>query len=170
MGRPDYAPSMDDVERFWQQARRQARIEALPGYFGPTTLEVLAPPTWSFGATAEEADALLALVLRGEKTATSSALRDYEAEDSPLPEVGALDIVLDSGGRPRVLLETTQVQVTPFDEVDAEHARLEGEGDRTLEHWREVHQRFFTDNAEHERGFAPDMPVVLERFAVLFQQ
>ena len=51
-------------------------------------------------------------------------------------------------------------------EVDADHARDEGEGDRSLEHWRAVHERFFTEHAEG--GFQPDMPVVLERFRVLY--
>ena len=157
-----------DVERFWLLARRQARIEGLPGYFGPTTLEVLPPPTWSFGATPEQADALLDLVLAGTKTATSSALRDYE-DDEALPQAGSLDIVLDSTGRPRALLKITAVEVLPFDEVDEEHARLEGEGDRSLAYWRDVHERFFTDTAGGEE-FADDMPVVLERFEVLYQE
>ena len=159
-----------DVERFWTLARRQARIESLPGYFGPSTLEVLAPPTWSFGATAEQADALLDLVLAGTKTATSSALRDYE-DDEALPQAGSLDIVLDSTGRPRALLKITAVEVLPFDEVDEEHARLEGEGDLSLEHWREVHERFFTTAApEGAEEFTSDLPVVLERFEVLYQE
>jgi len=50
--------------------------------------------------------------------------------------------------------------------VDADHAREEGEGDLSLEHWRESHERFFTEHAEG--GFRPDMPVVLERFRVLY--
>ncbi len=158
-----------DVERFWTLARRQARIETLPGYLGPSTLEVLAPPTWSFGETPEQADALLDLVLDGTKTATSSALRDHD--DGALPQVGSIDIVLDSSGRPRALLKTTGVEVVAFDEVDEEHARLEGEGDLTLEHWREVHERFFTTTApEGAEEFAADLPVVLERFEVLYQE
>jgi uncharacterized protein YhfF len=32
-----------------------------------------------------------------------------------------------------------------------------------------VHQRFFTEHASHDRGFEPDMPVVLERFRVVYQ-
>ena len=47
-----------------------------PTYFGPTALEVVPPPAWAFGADAEQADALLELVLEGAKTATASALRD----------------------------------------------------------------------------------------------
>lgn len=158
-----------EVERFWTMARSQARITSMPGYFGPTTLEVLPPPAWSFGATAQKADELLALVLADTKTATSSALWDYEAEDEPLPARGILSILLDGEGRPRALIEATEVSVVPFGEVDAEHAFLEGEGDRSLAHWREVHERFFTDNATHDHAFATDMPVVLERFRVLHQ-
>ncbi len=156
------------VERFWTMARSQARITAMPGYFGPGTLEVLAPPAWSFGGSAEEADVLLDLVLEGTKTATSGALWDYEHEGEPLPELGTLSILLDGEGTPRALIEATEVAVVPFDEVSEEHAFLEGEGDRSLAQWREVHERFFVDIATHDRGFAPDMPVVLERFHVLY--
>ena len=156
------------MERFWTLARSQARITAIPGYFGPGTLEVLAPPAWSFGGTPEEADALLDLVLDGTKTATSGALWDYEQEGEPLPQQGTLSILLDGSGTPRALIEATAVVVVPFDEVDEEHAFLEGEGDRSLAHWRVVHERFFADIATHDRGFVPDMPVVLERFRVLY--
>lgn len=158
-----------EVDAFWALAKSQARLTSMPGYFGPTTSEVLPPPAWSFGVTEAEADDLLRLVLDGIKTATAGALWDYEVEDEPLPVTGALGIVVDSQGHPRALIETTSVEVVPFDDVDEEHAFLEGEGDRTLTHWREVHERFFTDNAEHDRGFADDMPVVCERFRVLHQ-
>ena len=65
---------------------------------------------------------------------------------------------------------TTQVDIVPFDEVSAEHAYLEGEGDRSLANWRELHERFFTEHALHGDGFSPDMPVVLQRFVVLYSQ
>ncbi|WP_435768657.1 ASCH domain-containing protein [Nocardioides sp. SYSU DS0651] len=157
------------VAAFWEVAKRHARLSSLPGYFGPSALESLMPPAWSFGATPEQADALAQLVVEGTKIATSSALRDYEAAGEPLPERGALGIVLDGAGRPRALVVTTDVRIVPFDQVDAEHARLEGEGDLTLDHWRAVHERFFAEHAEHDRGFSRDMPVVLERFRVLHE-
>lgn len=160
----------DAVAVFWDVAKRRAKLASIPGYFGPTPMESIPPPAWAFGATPEHADELLDLVLAGTKTATASALWDYEAEDEPLPEVGTLGIVLDSAGKPRALVMTTDVAVVPFDEVDEEHARLEGEGDRTLAHWREEHERFFTDHASHAREFTSDMPVVLERFEVLYEE
>jgi uncharacterized protein YhfF len=156
-----------EVEAFWQLARFHARLNSAPTYFGPTTLEVVPPPAWAFGDSAEEGDELLQLVLDGTKTATASALWDYEAEGEALPEVGGLSILLDGRGHPRALVNTTDVQVVPFDEVNEEHARLEGEGDRSLGYWRAAHERFF--GKVSSRGFEPDMPVVLERFEVIYQ-
>ena len=63
---------------------------------------------------------------------------------------------------------TYDIEIVPFDEVSAEHAYLEGEGDRSLATWRKAHERFFTEHAVHARGFSRDMPVVLQRFAVLY--
>ncbi len=157
-----------DIVAFWEVAKRRAKLAALPGYFGPGALESLMPPAWAFGGTPEQADALLGLVLDGTKTATASALWDYQADDDPLPEEGGLSIVLDGAGHPRALIATTGVQVVPFDEVDEAHARAEGEGDLSLEHWRAAHREFFTRFAGHDRGFTSDMPVVLETFAVLY--
>ncbi len=157
-----------EVEDFWAVARVRARLNTTGVYTGVTSVETLPPPVWAFGATPEQADELVGLVVAGRKTATASALWDYEAQGEPLPEPGVLAIVTDGAGLPRALIVTTEVRVTPFDEVDAEHARLEGEGDLSLASWRAVHERFFTEHAEHEKGFVPDMPVVLERFAVLY--
>jgi uncharacterized protein YhfF len=156
------------VEAFWELARFHAKLNSAPTYFGPTTLEVVPPPAWAFGASAGQADELLQLVLDGTKTATAGALWDFEAEDEALPEVGSLSILVDGRGHPRALITITAVEVVPFDEVGEEHAFLEGEGDRSLAHWREVHEQFFTEAATHGRGFRPDMPVVLERFKVVY--
>ena len=160
---------MDDsaVESFWALARPHAKLGGMPGYFGASPLEVLPPPAWAFGAEPEQADRLLRLVLEGTKTATASAREDYDAEGEPLPAAGSMSILLDGSDRPRALIVTTEVDVVPFDQVSEEHARAEGEGDATLAAWREEHERFFTESAPS--GFRPDMPVVLERFSVLFQ-
>jgi len=158
----------DEIEAFWVMARRQARLDSLPGYFGPTPLASVMPPAWSFGATPEQSTELAELVVDGVKTATASAAEDYSAEGETLPEPGLLGIVLDGDGHPRALVATTEVSVVAFDEVGEDHALAEGEGDRTLASWREGHERFFGEHDPHGRGFRPDMPVVLERFEVLY--
>lgn len=154
----------DEIERFWAVASSHARITWLPGYLPPTMRAMVTPPAWSFGTTPEQADRLLALVLDGTKTATASDRAAYDDTGEPLPEPGTLGIVLDGAGHPQALVETIEVRVVAFDDVPEDHAHAEGEGDRTLAHWREAHRAFFTADGQ---GFSPDMPVVLERFRVL---
>lgn len=163
MGRVD-----EQIEAFWQRARRTVRTAGVPHYTGVTSAEVLRPPAWGFGASPEQADELLGLVLDGEKTATASAAADYAAEGEPLPEPGTLGIVVDGRGTPRALVVTSEVRVVPFMEVDEAHAAAEGEGDQSLGYWRRAHERFFREHSSE--GFEPDMPVVLETFRVLHQE
>ncbi|GAA1745785.1 ASCH domain-containing protein [Aeromicrobium alkaliterrae] len=125
------------------------------------------PEAWAFGDHAALADELLALVLSGAKTATASSLWDVEADGDPVPRVGDVSILLDGSGDPRGVIRTTQVRIVPFIDVDAEHARLEGEGDLSLSHWREGHEAFFRRTATDGRDFDPRMPVVCERFELL---
>lgn len=148
-------PGSGDLGAFWSTAR--SCIPDLP--------EAM-PEAWAFGATPEHADDLLALVLAGTKTGTASALWDIEADDESVPEVGELSIILDGRGRPSALIETTAIDIVPFSGVTAEHAHSEGEGDRTLAAWREIHERFWTEYGR--RGFSPQMPVVCERFRPIF--
>ena len=150
------ASDADALALFWDAARA-AHPELPPS----------SPEAWAFGATPEHADTLLALVLAGIKTATASALWDYEATGDPLPEAGDLSIILDSASTPRAVIETTSVAIVPFDRVTAEHAHAEGEGDRTLGYWREAHELFWREHSENPRGFEPDMPVLCEQFRVI---
>ena len=103
----------------------------------------------------------------GAKTATCSALWEYEAEGSTLPEAGLKTIVLDGNNHPLCIVETAEVVVRPYDEVDAEFAYEEGEGDRSLEYWRDAHWRYFSRTLP-AIGKEPtlDMPLVCERFRV----
>ena len=156
----------NELDAFWDIAREHADLAGVPVFFGANPVRTLRPPAWAFGATPEQADELLDLVLAGTKTATASSQADYEKEGEDLPTPGTLGIVVDGAGHPRALVVTTEMRVVPFDQVDADHARDEGEGDRSLEYWRVVHERYFAEHAEG--GFLPDMPVVLERFRVLY--
>lgn len=126
------------------------------------------PEAWAFGATPDHADGLLDLVLRGIKDGTASSMWDYEATGDPLPEVGEHSVILDGRGEPRAVIETTDLRVVPFDQVGEEHARAEGEGDRTLAYWRAAHERYWREHSENPRGFEPDMPVLCERFRLLW--
>lgn len=120
-------------------------------------------PRFAFGDGPALADELLALVLAGKKTATCCSLAQYQAEGWEIPTPGYRWIVLDGAKRPRGVVETTEVTTKRFDEVDAEFARDEGEGDLTHEWWRAAHERYF----QRQGFYAPDMRVVCERFRLV---
>lgn len=153
-----------DIGQFWEDARTAAKLNPLQEYFGPSVAGSVPPESFSFGDSPAMADDLARLVVEGRKTATASALADYEAAGEPLPQRGDLFIVLDGAGSPRALIRTTEVRVVPFNAVDADHAAAEGEGDGSLESWRVAHRAFFGRSV----GFDDDMPVVLEKFEVLY--
>ena len=92
---------------------------------------------WAFGV---EADYLAELVLMGQKTATSSAFDLYAVGNEPLPKENELSVILDSKENAICIIETTKVEVIPFKEVSEKHAYKEGEGDRRLTYWRELHE------------------------------
>lgn len=124
---------------------------------------------WSFGGTADQADRLAALVISGKKTATASLYQLYRWTNEPVPKVGDYNIILDGRQAPVCIIRTTKIEVVPFSEVTAEHAKLEGEGDLSLDYWREVHWEFFSEEAEaaNHHFFETD-PVVCEEFKLLW--
>jgi len=89
------------------------------------------------------ADSLVELYLCGRKTAGSGLVKDYELAGDPLPRIGDYWIVLDSKGQPRCVAKTIRVAIHSFESVTEEIAIAEGEGDLSLEYWRQGHQKFF---------------------------
>jgi uncharacterized protein YhfF len=121
-----------------------------------------------WGEGAAMADELGGLIAKGTKTATCSALAEWEADGDALPQVGDLTMVLNGLGEPLCVIEVTEVRLRRFQEVDADFAWEEGEGDRSLEHWREVHRYFFTRSlARIGQEFKDDMMLVCERFRLV---
>ena len=123
-----------------------------------------------WGDGPEMADELGALIAAGTKTATCSSLWEWEAEGEAVPEPGLITVVLDGRGRPLCIVETTEVTVRKYSEVDAGFAREEGEGDLSLEYWREAHRNFFSRYLPKiGKEFSKDMPLVCERFRLIYK-
>lgn len=148
-----------NIEIYWENF-----LAANPSYRGrPYIIE-------PFGDNPALADELGNLVLSGRKSATCSAVWSYEAEGEPFPKGGTLWMVLDGRNEPMCIVETIEVTVRAFKEVDEDFARAEGEDDLTLESWREGHKRFFTRTlAPIGRNFSEDMPLICERFRVIYK-
>ncbi|WP_054639264.1 ASCH domain-containing protein [Lactococcus fujiensis] len=112
------------------------------------------------------ADELLDELLKGRKTATASAVEGYE-ENEPFPIVdGRFDIVLNGKGEPIAAITNTRVYQTSFDQVTADHARREGEGDLSLAYWRQAHEAFW----RQFDLYRPNMPVLCEEFEVIYSK
>lgn len=120
---------------------------------------------WQFG---EAPDKLAELVMAGIKTATCSAYELYGLENEPIPTEGEYSIILSSNDAPLAIIKTTEVTVTPMNEVSEDFAISEGEGDRTYQYWWDVHVDFFTKElATAGRTFSEDMLLVCERFELV---
>ena len=144
---------------FWETARR-----ALPDLPADADYQV-----WYFGDSAELALKLAELVLRGSKRATAGLLWDAENDPNMMPIVGGYSMVTDFAGAPLLIIQTTNVTIRAYDDVDAEFAAAEGEGDRSLKYWRAAHWAYFSRRCEGlGREPRPDMPVILERFALIY--
>ncbi len=118
--------------------------------------------TFTFGDTEALCNRLLELVRQGQKTATCDALQAYEAGDEVLPVVGRRDVALNWDGTPALVIETTDVTMTRFCDVEASFVLAEGENE-DLEGWRNDHQVYFERNS----GFDPEMMLVCERFKLV---
>jgi uncharacterized protein YhfF len=145
------------IQRMWHAFRQAAGVDAeLSGAF-------------AFGDNPAMADDLSELVLHGPKRATAGLELAYERENEAVPRPGDHWVVVDGQGQPVCVIRTTEVQIKPLNQVDAAFAWDEGEGDRSLAYWQEAHRRFFTRYCQQVGvPFADDLPVVLERFEVVW--
>ena len=110
----------------------------------------------------------MALIRQGRKRAGTSLLWAMEAEGEPPPRAGDIEIVLDHRNRPALITRVVNVEVVQFSEVTPEYAAIEGEGDGSLEYWRDGHWAFFgRECARIGREPSESMPVVCSVFEVL---
>lgn len=109
------------------------------------------------------------LILAGQKTATCSMRYWYDSDNETMPVVGHLQVVTDWHGKPICIIEIDSVTECQFKDVSADFARQEGEGDRTLEWWRQAHWVFFSKECETlEIEPSEEMMLVLEQFHVVY--
>lgn len=145
---------------FWEAFAQARAVDPTPRFL----------EAFFFDDNEPSANELATLVVSGRKRATAALLWAYDAEDKRVPEPGDLSIVTDFHGNEVCIIETTRVDIVPFSEVSAEFAAAEGEGDGSLEYWRRAHEAFFGRECKRiGRTLEPNMPVVCERFDVVFK-
>ncbi|MGK7935657.1 MAG: ASCH domain-containing protein [Xenococcaceae cyanobacterium] len=152
-------PDKQKIWLFWQ-AYLATLPEHHPHRFNPL------PDAWSFGNNVQIADKLGDLVAKGIKTATCSRYLGENILDN-----AGLSIILNGDENPLCIIETYQITVRRYRDIDEEFAIAEGEGDLSLDYWRKVHWNFFAHEAEKEDyKVSEDMLLSCEQFRVIYKK
>ena len=118
--------------------------------------------TFRFGDSAALCAEILAIVRAGRKTATCEALRHFGPGKDAMPVVGRRDVALEWDGTPALMIETTEVTIRRWHDMDAEFVAAQGEF-RDLAHWQAGYRAYFT----RKGGWSEEMKLVCERFRVI---
>ena len=116
-------------------------------------------PRFRLGDTDALTAELIGATLSGLKTATCWAQAHGTFGAAP----GTRFVLIDADSADRAVVEVVDLTARRFDTMDEASARLEGEGDLSLAHWRAVHEGYFG----RQGVFAQDMPIWFCRFKLI---
>jgi uncharacterized protein YhfF/ribosome-associated protein YbcJ (S4-like RNA binding protein) len=133
------------------------------------------PALFELGDPGPMRDRLVASVLRGDKTATSSLEVFYTIERMPLPRPGDRSLLAGSAGERLGTVEVLDVAVPRLADVGDDVAVAEGEGFRDAAEWRSAHEHYWEGFADAVRSHlrdpgwsvGNDTPVVVEWFRLV---
>jgi uncharacterized protein YhfF len=126
-----------------------------------------------FGSAGPLRDRLVDAVLRGEKTATTSLLAEWESDGEPLPSPGERQTVVDSNGLPVGVIEFVAIDVVSLGDVGIQLALEEGVGFSDLRQWRTAHERYWAEEVVPRLSIGVALPltdqtpVVVEHFRLV---
>ncbi|MEO9511039.1 MAG: ASCH domain-containing protein [Flavobacteriaceae bacterium] len=130
-----------------------------------------APKVIRFCDNEKDANTCVDLVCKDVKRATSHSLLGLQLRKEELPKIGDFAVVTDWSGKAKCVIRTTTVKLVPYFAINPEHARLEGEGDKSLEHWQKTHWDYYEKElSEFNRKPRESMIVVFESFEKLFEK
>ncbi|MCI4063527.1 ASCH domain-containing protein [Micromonospora sp. R77] len=120
--------------------------------------------TLALGTPGELRATLNTLVLAGVKTATAGLSTEYAEENEELEHVGERLALVDDHDALVGVVEVTGVEVVRLADVPWDFARSEGEGDRSIEEWREGHSAYW---ARQGTPVTDDSEIVCIRFRLV---
>ena len=151
-----------EIHAFWEKACNEMNIDPSSTYHAAT----FGDPKFF-----DEVDEITELALEGQKQATSHLEIDFEVNNIAKRAEGDYWLMLDTELKPRGIVKLTTVKITPFNEIDDEYAAIEGEGDSSLRHWKEVHEDYFKLQLKawgRSQDWREDLPVVCEIFKLVY--
>ena len=150
-----------DIEKFWNRFP-----SSNPDYSTKTI-----PPHYYFCDNKKDADECADLVVKDIKKATATSLWYFEQHNEVSPKAGDLAIVTDWIGNPKAIIKTTKIEHVAFNQITAEFAEIEGEGDKSLKYWKEVHQAYYEREMEnYSDEFDENMIIVCEHFRRIYSE
>ncbi len=112
----------------------------------------------------------LSLVLAGKKTAIFTPFPSFDINRESVPCGGEVYIVEDTAEEPSAVIRVKDVKLIPFNQIDWELARQDGENEN-LEDWQDKEREFFEDEADLcGFDFTEDMLVVCEIFELVYKK
>ncbi len=119
----------------------------------------------------QDANKCLKLVLSGKKRATSHSLLGLQYRKQALPKIGDFTVLTDWEGNAKCIVRTVAVRLKPFFAIRSSYAKLEGEGDGSLDYWKQTHWEYYTRELEpYGRVPRDSMIVVCEVFEKVFER
>lgn len=112
----------------------------------------------------------LSLLLSGAKTATFTPLDVIEINREALPVPGEVYVVLDSNEEPCCIIELTDVNIIPLNEISWDLAQRDGENE-SLSEWQDKMKEYLEDEADL-CGFEArdDSKIVCEIFRMIYKK
>lgn len=154
----------ESIRKFWEKSKAEAKIES-DSYHACTLSdpEALDPDVESLDLSGQPR-----LIGARQKRGTAHLLMDFEKSNVPRREVGDYWIILNDDLSPMYLVRLTEVTVTPFNRVPETWAAVEGEGDSSLEWWRDAHWEYYTRQCRKWGvPWRDDYPIVCETWEVI---
>ncbi|WP_299530350.1 ASCH domain-containing protein [Ulvibacterium sp.] len=130
-----------------------------------------APNVIHFCDNKADANECAELVKRGIKKATSDSLLGLQYRKETLPKIGDFIVVTNWEGKAQCIVRLTKVSFKPYFSIDREYAKLEGEGDKSLEYWKRVHWEYYIRELEPFGRVPRDsMIIVCQEFEKVFER
>lgn len=117
----------------------------------------------------ESVNKILNIVASGNKTGTFSLVWLHEKKPETRPFIAEQVALCTYDGQPKILLQTTGLELTAWRDIGPQHTALDGPAMREVSAWREVHWKLWSGQlAEVGMQAVDDMPVCVERFRVAY--
>lgn len=147
------------IEIFWENFKIR----------NPEFVNIKTPRADHFCNNKKDADELAELVVKSIKQATCGALLTYKNENVDIAKVDDIWIVTDYEGNPKCVTKTTKVTIVKFEDITAEMAKKEGEGDKSLKYWKKVHWDYYSREMKpYNEKPTNDMIILCEYFKTVW--